>query len=125
MSGQPLEGATGHPVLKGEERRRSQRVVLRVAVTIVLTVPGKATTIPASTADVNVHGALLISPQSFPAGTHFLLENNMTKEHILCRVVRMPKSIQDGFHIAVEFDKPAPNFWKISFPPADWKPVES
>jgi hypothetical protein len=22
----------------------------------------------------------------------------------------------------VEFDSPAPNFWGIAFPPADWKP---
>lgn len=107
-----------------EERRRSQRVALRVSVTIHLTAVGKATAIRGFTADVNVHGALLVSPRSFTAGTHFMIENDLTRERMLCRVVRMPKSMPDGFHIAVEFEKSAPNFWKISFPPPDWKPLE-
>jgi PilZ domain-containing protein len=107
------------------ERRRSQRVTLRVSVTIHLTAVGKATAIRSFTIDVNVHGALLVSPQSFPAGTHFMLENDRTRERMMCRVVRMPKSMPEGFHIPVEFEKSAPNFWKISFPPPDWKPLES
>ena len=106
------------------DRRRSQRVVIRIGVTIHLTVPGKDTALRAFTLDVNAHGALLASPMNFPRGSHFVVENNQTRERQLCRVTRAPQTTPAGFHVAVEFEKGSPNFWKISFPPPDWKPVE-
>jgi hypothetical protein len=30
----------------------------------------------------------------------------------------------EGFHIPIEFDSPAPDFWKIAFPPTDWRPQD-
>ena len=97
--------------------------MIRIGVTIHINSLGKISTLRAMTVSVNDHGALVISPQQFPAGAHFTVENNNTRERILCRVTRLPQSTSDGFHVPVEFEKPAPNFWRIAFPPRDWKPV--
>ena len=37
-----------------------------------------------------------------------------------CRVVRVEDEGLDFFKVAFEFDRPAPDFWPITFPPADW-----
>lgn len=114
----------GEAPRSGEDRRRSQRVLLRVAVTIHATVQGKPVHVPAFTVSVNDHGALLLCPQMFPAGGKFDLENDRTGEVQPCRVTRPPADTGDGYHVPVEFEKAAPNFWRISFPPPDWRPPE-
>lgn len=120
-------GATlskGQPMPR-DERRRSQRVMIRISVTIHLMSPGsKASTLRAVTGNVSDHGAMIISSQSFSVGAHFMLENDRTRERILCRVTRTSQSAPDGYQIPVEFEKPAPKFWQIAFPPHDWKPLE-
>jgi hypothetical protein len=77
------------------------------------------------TSDVNVHGALLLCPQAFALGAKFEMEHNVTREMQACRVVRPSKAFGGEFLVPVQFEKPAPDFWKISFPPVDWKPFES
>jgi hypothetical protein len=124
VSEESVSSLIGSPPVSGIERRRSQRVMIQMAVTIHLTAPGKASALKAHTLDVNAHGALLLSPQSFPIGGHFTLENNQTRERQLCRVARAPQAAAEGFQVAVEFEKPSPNFWQISFPPPTWKPLE-
>jgi hypothetical protein len=37
-------------------------------------------------------------------------------------VARPSRETAEGFHIPLEFDSPAPGFWKINFPPSDWRP---
>jgi PilZ domain len=124
VSEESASSLIGSTAVSGIERRRSQRVVIRMAVTIHLTAPGKASALKAHTLDVNAHGALLLSPHSFTIGAHFTLENNQTKERQLCRVARAPQATAEGYQVAVEFEKPSPNFWRISFPPPNWKPLE-
>jgi hypothetical protein len=95
--------------------------MIRISVTLHFTVQGKATALPLFTANVNVHGALLISPQNFATGTQLVLEHKMTRERQNCRVTRTPQRAGQDFHVPVEFEKAAPDFWKIAFPPPDWK----
>lgn len=104
-----------------DERRRSQRVKLRVGVKLHVSIPGKPDTIVAFTADVNDHGALLVSPESFMPNERFVLEHNQSRQRMGCRVTRKPQLGPGGFQIGVEFDHAAPGFWHISFPPTDWK----
>lgn len=105
-----------------EERRRSQRVLLRVRANIHVALQGKAATFEAATLSVNPHGALVVMEESLPIETSVVLEHAATRERIACRVVRPPRAMPEGFHIPLEFDSPAPGFWKIDFPPADWRP---
>jgi hypothetical protein len=104
-----------------DERRRGQRVFLRVRANIHLALQGKPVTFDAMTVSVNHNGALLVLKQSLPLETKLVLEHAGTKERIPCRVIRSAQSMPEGFHTPVEFDIPAPNFWHIAFPPPDWR----
>lgn len=113
-----------HHVVLGEERRRSQRVLLRVRATVHVNLHGKPASVEVTTLSVNTHGALLVSPQSIPASSELVLEHSHTRQRVACKVARPPREMPEGFHIPVEFDPPAPGFWQIDFPPADWRPPE-
>jgi hypothetical protein len=122
---QPLSHGGGAPSLaSGEERRRSQRVVIRVPVTLHCVVAGKNVKVHASTVSVNDQGAMLLSSQSLPANATFELQNDRTHEKQQCRVVRAPVDTAEGHMIPVEFTGAAPDFWRITFPPTNWKPLD-
>jgi len=112
-------------LLAGEERRRSQRVIIRVPVTLLVTENGQALKISAHTVAVNIHGAMIVSPQSLDADTMLEVVNGQTDEKIPCRVTRSPRESSEGFLIPVEFTSPSPNFWQITFPPSNWKAPEN
>jgi hypothetical protein len=111
-------------LLPGEERRRSQRVMLRVPVTVRLEVAGQKVTVQANTVSINDHGAMLLCVRSFSLDSKLEIENDRTHEKQPCRVTRTAVESPEGYLIPVEFAKPAPGFWRISFPPTDWKPLE-
>jgi len=105
----------------GEERRRSQRVLLRIRANVYVNLRGKQTTLEVRTLSVNPFGAMLIAAENLPPQTRLVLENTVTQERIACCVVRTAKEMPDGFHIPIQFDLPAPKFWMIDFPPEDWR----
>ena len=39
-----------------------------------------------------------------------------------CRVVRVDDAGMELYNVAFEFARPAPKFWPVVFPPADWGP---
>jgi hypothetical protein len=105
-----------------EDRRRSQRVMLRVAISAHLKSGDTVTTIEGHTLVVNTHGAMLCMPQNVPAETHFELEHKRTRERKRARVTRKPQSSPEGWLVPVEFEEKAEDFWHVSFPPPNWKP---
>ena len=111
--------------MPGEERRRSQRVIIRVPVTLVVTENGETVRISAHTVAVNIHGAMVVCSRSLDADTPMELVNGRTEEKIGSRVTRIPRESSEGFLIPVEFTSPSPNFWQISFPPTNWKSPEN
>ena len=117
--------AAGSQIAGYDERRRSQRVVLRVSVKLHVAIEGKPDLISAFTANVNVHGALLLSPENFLPDQKFILEHGMSRQRIGCRVTRKPQASAGVFQVPVEFDQAAPGFCHIAFPPTDWKADES
>ena len=122
----PLPGVTqsGFRPIGGEERRRTQRVLLRVRAQIHVALEGKPTTFDALTLNVNPHGAVVVIDKFLASGTRLVLENKNTRERVACRVARPPRESSEGFQIPLEFDSPAPQFWSITFPPTDWRPEE-
>jgi hypothetical protein len=104
-----------------EERRRSQRVLLRTRTQIHVALAGKLTTIEAVTLSVNPQGALVVIGQSLPVDARLVLEHKATRERVACKVARAAREMPEGFHIPLEFDSPAPEFWRIAFPPEDWR----
>jgi hypothetical protein len=108
----------------GEERRRSQRVLLRIRANVHVNLRGKQTTLEVRTLSVNPYGAMIISPENLPPQTRLVLENVVTHEKVACRVVRLAKDAPEGFHVPIEFDAPSRKFWMIDFPPEDWRPLD-
>ena len=108
--------------LASQERRRGQRVLLRIRANIHVALQGKATTLDAATLSVTPQGAVVVMKQNLPAETRLVLEHGGTKQCVGCKVARPTRETAEGFHIPLEFDSPAPGFWKISFPPSDWRP---
>jgi len=104
-----------------ENRRRSERVVLRISVLILAEdEERKQIQEKAETQVVNAHGGLLRMRQHLHVGQSFLLNNPQRNSEMSCRVVRLEEDGMDFYKIAFEFDRPAPNFWPVVFPPADW-----
>ena len=102
-------------------RRRSERVVLRIRVTVLAEdEERKQLQEQAETQVVNAHGGLLLMRSHLHVGQSFLLNNPQNKMEMSCRVVRIEEQGLEFYNIAFEFDRPAPNFWPIVFPPADW-----
>lgn len=112
------------PVILQQDRRRVQRVMLRVSVSVHVSLQGEQKSLTAVTMSVSSAGALLIMKQGLPADSRIVLEHAQTKERVACRVTRAPREMPEGAHVSVEFDSPAPNFWRITFPPSDWRPVD-
>jgi len=112
-------------LLAGEDRRRSHRVIIRVPITLAISENGQSVRISAHTVAVNIHGAMVVCSRSLDADTKLELVNGQTEEKIASRVTRAPRESSEGFLIPVEFTSPSPNFWQITFPPANWKAPEN
>src|SRR5271169_3337648 len=90
-----LNRAAG-PML-GEERRRSQRVIIRVPITLAMTEKGQTVRISAHTVAVNIHGAMVVCPRMLDPDTKLELVNGRTEEKIGSRVSRAPRESAEGF----------------------------
>lgn len=119
------QGNRGTALLPGEERRRSQRVMIRVPVTLSTADNGQAVKVQAHTVAVNIHGAMVVCKRSFDAETKLEVMNDRTGERAASRVTRAPRESAEGFLIPVEFLDPSPKFWQITFPPENWKAPEN
>ncbi len=94
--------------MPGEERRRSQRVIIRIPVTLELTKSGQVIKIPAHTVAVNVHGAMVLCTRSLDCGATIQIVNERTNQRATARVTRTPRDSTEGF----------------LFPPSNWKPTD-
>jgi hypothetical protein len=105
----------------GPEKRRSERVMLRVPVTVMAeTREGDQLQEETHTVVVNAHGGLLKLTMEVVAGQPIVLINANTGAQQSCRVVRVENPPGGHAAVAFEFDAPAPQFWPVSFPPGDW-----
>jgi hypothetical protein len=98
-----------------EERRRAQRVLLRISV--VIHVAGKPP-IEGHTHTVSASGAMITMSEPLAEGTKVTIENSRTQNKVEARVVRPPQTTGDGSLVPVEFSTPSPVFWNVFFPPS-------
>ena len=103
-----------------DERHRTQRVLLRTRAQIHVAVGGKLATIDVTTLSVTPAGAVVVASKNLPPETRLVLEHPVTKQKVACKVVRAGREMPEGFHVPIEFDSPAADFWGIAFPPRDW-----
>ena len=98
-----------------EERRRAQRVLLKMPVIVHIANDPKP--LEGFTHTVSATGAMIVLKQGLSQGTKFILENPRTQQRVEVNVVRSPQMNQEGSLVPIEFLSPAPQFWGIFFPP--------
>lgn len=104
-------------------RRRSQRVLMQVAVRIRGTdAQNKPFEEQAVTLAINAHGALISLKNRLTSGTKVKVRHNMTEEEQECQVVFLGPVREGKAEIGLEFSEPRPGFWRVAFPPEDWTP---
>lgn len=113
-------GSSSNPV----NRRRSERVMLRIRLTVVAEdAQRERRQYEALTQVVNAHGGLMKMQMELYVGQTMLVVNPQNKAEQSCRVVRVDDTAEGDFAIAFEFDAPNPKFWPVVFPPEDWVAV--
>ena len=122
MHPRPGQSSGVRPALQrqttAEERRRAQRVLVRIPVVAHLKVKDKTEPVPGFTHTVSATGAMIILPEGLAAGTKFVLENPRTQQRVEVNVARPSQLNQEGSLVPIEFLTPAPQFWNIFFPPS-------
>jgi hypothetical protein len=110
-------------VSKTSQLRRSQRVCLRLPIVVLREGPGaNVASEETHTLIVNAHGALIHLALTVEIGQLLGIRNSQTLEQLVGRVVHLGAEQTGKREVGIEFEKPAPRFWRITFPPADWTP---
>jgi hypothetical protein len=112
--------------MEEKNRRRSERVVLRVPLLLSAIMPeGKRISIQVQTMVVNAHGGLLDVGLELVRGQNIRLSNLKMEIIRTARIVRVERTEEGRFSVAFEFEVPAPHFWPVTFPPPDWSSVHN
>jgi hypothetical protein len=105
--------------------RRSQRVAARIRVQVRRRTDGDGFMSEVShTLVVNAHGALIYLIMKVQKNELLAIKHLSSGEETHSRVVRIGTEVASENEVAIEFTEPAPRFWHIDFPPADWKLLE-
>jgi hypothetical protein len=104
------------------KKRRSQRLALSVPV-VAYKLPnvGRHFFEGAHTLAVSAHGALIGLATEVAADQRLVLKHAISGEEQECRVIFVQRKPSGRTEVGIEFREPAPKFWGITFPPADWK----
>ena len=104
-------------------RRRSQRVLMQVAVRIRGNdTQGRAFEETTETLAINAHGALVLLEARLASGGTVKLQHKRTEEEQECHVAFLGPVRGGKGEIGLEFSEPRPSFWRVAFPPEDWSP---
>jgi hypothetical protein len=104
-----------------DAQRRSQRVMLKVSVVVFAhRADNKRVSEETRTVTVNAHGAMVLLAMDVSIGQILMLRHSGTGEEVSCRVVYLSPHQSEKREVGVDFMKPCPGFWRISFPPPDW-----
>jgi hypothetical protein len=114
VRGSSMAGHTG--------QRRSERILLDVPVVIC----GEAADHPTFreetfTVTVSAHGALVMLATKVTLGQRLIVMNPQNWDEREGRVSYLGPDRAGLAQVAVEFMQPAPEFWPVTTPPADWK----
>jgi hypothetical protein len=102
-------------------RRRSQRVLMQVAVRIRGTdAQGQNFEENTETLAINAHGALVLLGARLTSGCKVQMKHNKTEEEQECHVAFLGPVRSGRAEVGLEFSAPRPAFWRVAFPPEDW-----
>jgi hypothetical protein len=110
-------------VIPAVNQRRSQRIMVAVPIRVTgKQRSGEQFEEETNTLIVNAHGALIALKEKVEEGQIVTIRNLATEDKIPCAVIDVTVDSNGAPEIGVEFQKAAPNFWRVSFPPSDWSP---
>jgi hypothetical protein len=102
-------------------RRRSQRVLMQVAVRVRgKDAQGNSFEEETETLAINAHGALILVNARVTSGSTMLMQHKRTQEEQECHVVFLGPVRAGKAEIGLEFSEARPTFWRVAFPPEDW-----
>ena len=114
---------TSNPPSHPTPRRRSQRVLMQVAVKVRGSdTQGNKFEEDAYTLAINAHGALVPLQARLTSGSKVMLQHKHTQEEQECHVVFLGPVRSGKAEIGLEFSAACPTFWRVAFPPEDWSP---
>lgn len=101
-----------------KERRRSERLLLRVPVKVFSkTKDGRPVEVDAEVVIVSHHGALLRSASPLPWGSVIELFNKYTRQQASFKVIWCSdRSVSERWDVGVETGVSSEEFWGIQFP---------
>jgi hypothetical protein len=110
-----------HTPINTGARRRSQRVLMQVAIRIRgKNAQGVDFEEYTETLAINAHGALVLLSVRVTSGSLVLMRHNKTEEEQECHVAFLGPVRGGKAEIGLEFSVPRPTFWRVAFPPEDW-----
>jgi PilZ domain len=96
------------------EMRRSRRILANVSLEIL----ANGEVVPASTAVINLNGALILCSVKWPQGSELKFKNPERGVTVRGRVVWVGDQAPNGLHkIGVEFESASPDLWGSSYDP--------
>ena len=101
-------------------RRRTQRVLMRVPIRVSCPNAASQFDEQTHTLAVNVHGASILLFASVKNGQRLKLVNVATGDEAECIVAYVGRGKADRMEIGVSFVLANPRFWHVAFPPHDW-----
>lgn len=106
--------------IRDHERRRAERVMIRIPIRMLATAPGGANVNESAEAVVvSRNGALLQTRSALPSGTIIEVTNHFSKSAEKFRVVWASDRQTTGqYNLGVESVVPREGFWGVRFPPA-------
>jgi hypothetical protein len=98
--------------------RRSQRVILSVAITISGERGSNKAPFSEETRTlvVNRHGALIGLTAKVEKGDTVVMKNCATQEQQVCKVMYLGRMAEGKMQVGLEFVEAAPEFWHVAFP---------
>ncbi|PYU27246.1 MAG: hypothetical protein DMG32_08055 [Acidobacteria bacterium] len=114
------EGKSNYPPAE-VVHRRSERVLLDMPLVIRGEPEDKLTFREQTfTLTVSAHGALVLLATTVVSGQTVVLMNPKTWDERKGKITYLGSSHAGLAQVGIEFEQPAPDFWSISSPPADW-----
>ena len=105
------------------KRRRTQRVILSVAVTVSGETSSGKFSEDTRTLVINAHGALVTLAAKIASGQKVSIKTQAHPKEEPCRVVYVGPTVQGKTQFGLEFIESLPDFWRIAFPPENWSPI--
>jgi PilZ domain len=110
-----------YPSLNSSSRRRSQRVLMQVAVRVRGDgAQGTPIEEETNTLAISAHGALILLRSRVTSGSKLFLKHKGTQEEQECQVAFLGPVRNGKAEVGLEFAAPRPGFWRVAFPPEDW-----